>query len=120
MKLCRTDLSQQPESGSLAHGRRLLRAWLWMTLLIALPFVLASWCTLEFPGQAKLIGNVLASALGGDARYWSRAQWRADAVTLEAARRWMFDLETAETTPAEMSFPAAPMPTNSDLITPAV
>jgi len=96
------------------------RPWLWTAFAMIFPIFLTWWCTLVFPGQTTLVKNIVASAVGGDARYWSRGQWRADVLTLDSLRHWMLDREPPVVVEAEAIAPVTLVTTNSDLLKPTV
>jgi hypothetical protein len=104
-----------------AIRRRLhLQPWFTATFLLLLPFAISLWLALLFPAQASLLKNMVQSALNGDARYWSAGQWRADARTLDAARRWMLDVRSPLPLEAGQGAPVILVGTNSHLIKPTV
>jgi hypothetical protein len=114
-------LHRQDTGHSTATRRRLLlQPWFAATFLLLLPFAISLWLALLFPAQVSLVKNMVQSALNGDARYWTAGQWRADARTLDAARRWMFDVRSPLPLEAGTGAPVILVGTNSDLVKPTV
>jgi hypothetical protein len=95
-------------------------SWLCAALVATLPLALACWCMLVFPGPSTLVKSILVSAVSGDARYWTSGQWRADVITLNAARHWMFDPEPVAEFVEKPTAPAVLVGTNSGSLKPTV
>jgi len=120
MTSCQSKITKKNLRCEEARGKLAWHAWLSAVFVLALPIALACCCSLLFPGPTELVRNMLRSAAGGDAKYWAAGHWRADAVTLNAVRHWMFDPEPASAVGAEPTAPALLVSTNSGLLKPTV